>query len=211
RSTMIVNPPGEKVEVKEYIREVAKRRISELADTDTFVEVLATVIEVFDLRFFEVCDKCGKRAKPQDTAFVCGQHGPVTPNYSYVVNVFLDDGTAAIRTVFFRDTAQKFLKKTNDEMLSFREVPEAFEQVKTEALGSFVRIAARVSKNEMFNRLELIANEVSEAKPEEAQQEIAAAAPSAPAAPAPEVPVEAEPAVETTEIEANTDSKETSA
>ncbi len=177
RSTIVMNPPGESVQVKEFVRDVKRKRINEIADADTFVEVLATVIEVFDLRFFEVCDRCGKRSKPQDSVFMCAEHGAVaTPAYSYLVNVFLDDGTASVRTVFFRNSAQKFLKKTDAELLAFRESPEAFEQVKNEALGSFVRISARVNKNEMFNRIELVANDVSEAKPEEAQQEIASAA-----------------------------------
>lgn len=177
RSAIVMNPPGESVQVKEFVRDVARRRINEIADTDTFVEVLATVIEVFDLRFFEVCDRCGKRSKPQDSVFMCAEHGAVSsPNYSYLVNVFLDDGTASVRTVFFRNAAQKFLKKTDAELLAFRAAPEAFEQVKNEALGSFVRISARVNRNEMFNRLELVANDVSEAKPEEAQQEILSSA-----------------------------------
>ncbi len=178
RSTIVMNPPGEAVQVKEFVRDVKKKRINEIADTDAFVEVLATVIEVFDLRFFEVCDRCGRRAKPQDSVFTCAEHGAVSvPNYSYLVNVFLDDGTASVRTVFFRNSAQKFLKKTDAEILAFRAAPEAFEQVRNKALGSFVRISARVNKNEMFNRIELVANDVSEAKPEEAHQEISSAAP----------------------------------
>ncbi len=196
RSTIVMNPPGESVQVKEFVRDVRRKRISEIADTDAFVEVLATVIEVFDLRFFEVCDRCGKRSKPQDSVFTCAEHGAVAaPNYSYLVNVFLDDGTASVRTVFFRNAAQKFLKKTDAELLAFRAAPEAFEQVKNEALGSFVRISARVNKNEMFNRLELVANDVSEAKPEEAQQEISSAAA---AAPEPETAI-----VEESDIETN--------
>ncbi len=183
RSTMVVNPPGESVEVKEFVRDAKRKRISEIADTDAFVEVLATVIEVFDLRFFEVCDRCGKRARPQDAAFVCAEHGAVAaPNYSYLLNVFLDDGTASVRTVFFRNSAQKFLEKTDAELLSFRAAPGAFEPVRNGALGSFVRISARVNKNEMFNRLELVANDVSKAKPEDAQQEISSSASAAPEA-----------------------------
>ena len=167
RSLVVVNPPGESVEVKE--RELKRRRINELADDDSFVEVLATVIEVFDLRFFEVCPDCGKRARVQDSGFVCSSHGVVMPSYSYVLNAFLDDGTASVRTVFFRNSAQQFLRRSEDELLSFRLSPESFEQVKTEALGSFVKVRARVSRNEMYGRIELVANSVEPAKPEDAQ------------------------------------------
>jgi len=177
RSMMVVNPPGETVEVKE--REVKRRRINEIADDDSFVDVLGTVIEVFDLRFFEVCDKCGKRARPEEAGFRCAEHGLVTPTYSYVLNVFLDDGTAAVRTVFFRNMAQKFLKKTDSEMLAFKDSPETFEQAKTDSLGSFIKISARVNKNEMFNRIELVANDVVEASPKEAKATEPTASPAA--------------------------------
>jgi len=167
RSTMVLNPPGETVEVKERV--IARKRLNEITDNDTLVEVLGTIIEVFDLRFYEICEKCGKRARPEEGNFICTEHGSVTPKYAYVLNVFLDDGTAAVRTVFFRNMAQQFLKKSDDELLAFKDAPEGFEQVKNDALGNFIRVSARVNKNEMFNRIELIANNVSEAKPEEAK------------------------------------------
>lgn len=167
RSLVVVNPPGESVEVKE--RELKRRRINEIADDDSFVELLATVIEVFDLRFFEVCPNCGKRARMQENVFVCSSHGAVAPSYSYVLNAFLDDGTGSVRTVFFGKSARQFLRREDGELLSFRLSPESFEPVKTEALGSFVKVGARVSRNEMYGRIELVANSVEQARPEDAQ------------------------------------------
>ncbi len=168
RSLIVVNPPGEVVNVPEFKRENPRKRIGEIADSDRFVEVLGTIVQVFDLKFFEVCPDCGKRARPQDGMFVCETHNAVEPKYSYVLNAFLDDGTASVRTVFFRDSAQQLLKKSGEELLAFRSSPESFEQVKNDALGSFIRINARVSRNEMFGRIELVANSVEEAKPEDA-------------------------------------------
>lgn len=167
RSTMVVNPPGETVDAVEYRRQAVEKRLNEISDADSYVDTAGTVVEVFDIRFFEVCSQCGKRARPENDAYVCRQHGPVTPDYSYVLNVFLDNGTAQVRTVFFREMVQKLLGRTNEELLAFRESPEAFEEVKTDALGKFLRISAKVNKNEMFDRIELIANDVSEAKPGE--------------------------------------------
>ena len=92
---------------------------------------------------------------------------PVSPDYSYVLNLFLDNGAAQVRTVFFRDMVQKLLGKTNEELLAFRDSPEGFEQVKTEALGKFLRISAKVNKNEMFDRIETDSKRTfSEASPE---------------------------------------------
>lgn len=166
RSTMVVNPPGETVDAVEYQRQSKVKKLDEIIDADSYVDTTGTVVEVFDLRFFEVCSQCGKRAKPENDSYVCREHGPVSPDYSYVLNLFLDNGAAQVRTVFFRDMVQKLLGKTNEELLAFRDSPEGFEQVKTEALGKFLRISAKVNKNEMFDRIELIANDVSEASPE---------------------------------------------
>ena len=167
RSTMVVNPPGETVDAIEFQRQAKSKKLDEITDADSYVDTMGTVVEVFDLRFFEVCSQCGKRAKPENDSYVCREHGSVTPDYSYVLNLFLDNGAAQVRTVFFRDMVQKLLGRTNEELLAFRDSSEAFEQVKTTALGKFLRISAKVNKNEMFDRIELIANDVSEANPEE--------------------------------------------
>ena len=181
RSTIVRNPPGETVDSVEFSTDTPSRKLSEITEKDTWVEAFGTVVEVFDLKFFEVCSKCGKRAKPDEQGnFVCARHGSVSPDYSYLVNIFLDDGTASMRVVFFREAAQKFLGMNNDELLGFRESPEAFEPVKNNALSSFVKLNARANTNEMFNRIELIANDVEESSPEEAQQKFSdAGAPAA--------------------------------
>lgn len=74
-----------------------------------------------------------------------------------------------MRTVFFGKSARQFLRREDGELLSFRLSPESFEPVKTEALGSFVKVGARVSRNEMYGRIELVANSVEQARPEDAQ------------------------------------------
>jgi len=159
RSNILVNPPGETVEVKEYKPETPRRKINEIKDDDRFVEVLGTIIEVFDLKFFE--DKRNST--------------PEKPVYSYLVSVFLDDGTAAVRTVFFRDTVQQLTKKSHEDLMKFQSNPQGWDSIKNDPLGNFVKINARVNKNEMYNRIELIANDVEETKPEVKTPEFEAA------------------------------------
>jgi len=83
-------------------------------------------------------------------------HGEVKPNYSFVLNVFLDDGTDNIRVVCFRNQALKLLNKTQEQMLEYKDNPEKFEEMKTELLGKIVKFVGRTTKNEMFDRLEFI-------------------------------------------------------
>lgn len=161
RSRVIVNPPGEKVIGVRTTREPAGRKtIKELSEQDQNVEILGTIVQVFDPRFFEVCPTCSKRARPKDDGFYCESHGKVEPAFSYVMNAFLDDGTENIRAVFFRNQAERLVGLQESEFLKFKDNISEFENVKTEILGNIVKLFGRVTKNQMFDRLEFMVNRV---------------------------------------------------
>ncbi len=122
--------------------------------------MLGTIVQVFDIRFFTICPGCGKKAQQKDSEFVCEAHGKVQPGYSYVANLFLDDGTNSIRVTFFRDQVLELIEKGHEEVLGYRDAPALFEDVKTDLLGRIIKVNGRVTKNAMFNSLELIANSV---------------------------------------------------
>ncbi len=162
RSSVEVNPEGEAVgDVSFGAREEAKRkRISELEENDRNVSVVGAVVQVFEPRFFEVCPECGKRVHPQGERFVCEAHGEVRPATAYVLNVFLDDGTDNIRVVCFRRTAEELLGMSEEEFLAMKDNPASFEAAKKDVLGHIVLVRGRVSKNQMFERLELISDRI---------------------------------------------------
>ncbi len=158
RSKIIQNPPGEEVGTIRF--EVSRKKISELNEKDTNVELMGTIVRVFEPRFFEVCSECGKRARLRDGAFFCEEHNKVEPKYSFVLNLFLDDGSDNIRTVFFGDHALKVINKNASQIMQYKDNPEKFEDVKTELLGNIIKLVGRVNKNEMFDRLEFITQSV---------------------------------------------------
>lgn len=143
RSKLVINPEGETVNsVASTVqsRPAAERKsIKDLTPQDQNVEILGTVVQVFDPRFF-VRKKDGEQ--------------------SYVVNTFVDDGTDNIRVAFFGNQATKLLSLDNDTMLTFQENPSAFEDKKTEMLGQVIKVSGRANKNDMFDRLEMVANSV---------------------------------------------------
>ena len=158
RSKFIINPEGETVgEVKETEPPKAQRKqIKEITEADQNIELLGTIVQAFEPKFFEVCPDCGKRTKQEGETFNCSVHGNITPDFSYVMNTILDDGTETIRCTFFRNQAEKLLDKTKEQMMVYKEDPSAFEPMKTELLGNIVKLVGRVNKNDMFNRLEFI-------------------------------------------------------
>ena len=156
RSKIIINPEGESVgEVKttEDRPSAQRKHISDLAEGNN-IELLGTIVQVFEPRFYEVCPNCNKRAKQTENGFECKDHGKVTPAYSAVFNIYLDDGTGNIRAVFFKNQADKLIGK---DILQFKDNPATFETVKNELLGKIIKTVGRVTKNDMFDRLEFIA------------------------------------------------------
>ena len=160
RSQLILNPEGEEVKsVKQYTAE--RKTIDKLTENDSVVEILGTIVQIFDPRFFEICPQCNKRANNVDGVFSCPEHNNIEPDYSYVLNLVVDDGTENIRTVFFRENMGKLVNLNKEKILAYKDNPEKFEEVKTELLGNIVKINGRVKKNLFFDRLELVANDVS--------------------------------------------------
>lgn len=179
RSKLIINPEGETIgEVKEFPT-AERKSIKDLTENMENIELLGTIIQVFEPRFFTVCPECGKKVNQIGDEFVCQEHNQITPNYSYVLNLFLDDGAENIRCVFFKNQANNLLKKTEEEMLKYKDNLQEFEQIKTELLGNIIKIIGRAQKNQMFDRLEFIAqlvfpnpNPEEEIKNLEAQEKI---------------------------------------
>jgi replication factor A1 len=163
RGSILINPEGETVDVDINVNnDVAKRKkIKELQENEDNISIVGTIVQIFDPKFYEVCPDCGKRAKPKEDKFVCDVHSEVTPDYSYVFNVFLDDGTENMRIVCFRDQAESLLSKTKEQMMEYKNFPEKFETMKTELLGNIVEFTGRVVKNDMFQRLEFISSNVN--------------------------------------------------
>jgi len=163
RSKVLVNPKDIEIDVVVEIArtpETARKKISELAEKDQNVEVFATVVQVFDPRYFEQCPECRKRPVQRDDGFVCEEHGAIKPDYSYVANVVLDDGTDSIRAVMFRQQMQELFNKDDTELQTLRNSAEKYDPIKTELLGEQIIVNGRIVKNAMFDRLEIIANKV---------------------------------------------------
>ena len=173
-SQLILNPSGVEIGEVQHKKQVSIRKsIKDLAENDENIEILGTIVQVFDPKFYEVCPECGTRTKENNGEFVCLKHGKITPDYAYVVNVFLDDGTENIRCVLFRKQAEFLFNKTHEEMDAFRTTPETFESLKTEMLGNIVKFVGRARKNDFFDRLEFMTQLVfSEPDPEEEIQRL---------------------------------------
>jgi replication factor A1 len=169
QATIAVNPAGVQLgEVVATFDKPVRKRINELGEADQNIELVGTIIQVFDPKFFEVCPTCGKRAKLDENGkAMCPAHGPVTHAWSIVSNAYIEDGSGDIRVVFFRNQLEHLTKMSTEQLLAYREQPERFEDVKRELLGNMIKVVGRASKNKFFDRLEFVAQLVRDADPKE--------------------------------------------
>ncbi len=149
-----INPEGEKVDVVRKTTAFERKTIGALQPNEENVELLGTIVQVFDPRFFSVCPTCAKKVLEAEGGFNCQEHGIVQPAVSYVMNVVLDDGTGNIRGVFWKNQTAHLLGKTEEEIARYKDNLSTFENVKTDLLGEQFKVKGRVKNNEMFNRLE---------------------------------------------------------
>ena len=159
QSRVVINPNGITIgDIK--LPETKRKAIKDLAENDDNVEILGTIVQAFDPKFFERCPQCNSRVQQEQDAFVCQKHGKVTPNTSFVMNIFLDDGSENIRCVFFKEQALKLLDKPQETILAVQQAPETFEQFKLDLLGNMVKLVGKVKKNTFFDRLEFVTQKV---------------------------------------------------
>jgi ssDNA-binding replication factor A large subunit len=161
QSSLVVNPEGVTVPPFTPRQPVERgprvqKYIKDLAGGEENVEVIANLLQVYDPRFFDSCPQCNRKLLGENQ---CPEHGVVAvPGINFSMNAILDDGTGNIRTSFWKQQALRLTGKTESEFLKYKDDPAAFEEVKNDLLGEFVKIVGRVKRNETFDRLELTAN-----------------------------------------------------
>jgi len=161
KSKIILNPEGEKINVTASIpqRAFQRKNINDLQENDMNIELLGTIVQVFDPRFFEVCPSCGKRIKNEEGSFVCQIHNQVEPDFSYVANLIIDDGSNSIRAVFFKETMEKLMNKKKQDIIAMRS--SGFDDVKNELLGNLLKVQGKAKKNLFFDRIEFMVSSLN--------------------------------------------------
>ena len=175
RSEVQVNPQRVTVEVKDTY-EAERTSLEKLSATTPHVEAVGVIVQTYEPHFYEVCPSCGKRARMHNEEVVCQEHGVVKPKYNYVLNAMLDDGTDIVRLVCFGEHAEDLLEISETDMRNIQTNQAQFETMRQAVLGKIVCVQGRINKNEMFNRFELIAQHIREAKPEEELAKLVTAA-----------------------------------
>ncbi len=168
RSSLEVNPEG--VQVKhvqpgDITPQYQRKKIHDVQEGE-FVNVVGTVVQVFEPRFYEGCSVCGRKVESG-----CREHGNVSSVMVPVLNFSLDDGTGNVPVVVFRDLVAKTLGLAPEVVMQFSQDPSGFPRVKQDFVGKQLVVGGKVQKNMLLDRIELRANSASEANPDDLLKE----------------------------------------
>jgi hypothetical protein len=127
-----------------------------------FYEIHGNFVQLFNTNpLFSLCPKCKGSLEEKDGDYFCGEHGKIEPENTMIISGIVDDGTGSIRTVFFREQAEKFsgIDVSGLEDLSKDEI---MNSIKKNVLGKDIILSGRIRRNKLFDNLELVVNDARE-------------------------------------------------
>lgn len=147
-------------------KKVTKEETIDEIQNGQSVKLRGLVVQVFPVRYYNICPDCGKKVVDENGFYNCNEHGKVEPKKRGILNLVLDDGNESIRVVIFGENINSL---GNEQEL---EDPEKFNTFKDDLLGTEIYIEGNVRRNSLFNNLELIAINVSRVDVEELIQKL---------------------------------------
>src|SRR3989338_3245081 len=118
------------------------------------IKVRGTVVQIFQPRFYSVCPECKKKVVQEGEKFNCSLHGLVLAKDRAILNFVIDDGTETMRVVMFSDQIGMIIP---EEDLKDASKVEIFKE---DFLGSEIYLSGTVKRNQLFNNLEIVANNI---------------------------------------------------
>lgn len=147
-------------------KKVTKEETIDEIQNGQSVKLRGLVVQVFPVRYYNICPECGKKVVDEKGFSNCNEHGKVEPKKRGILNLVLDDGNESIRVVIFGENINSL---GNEQEL---EDSEKFNTFKDDLLGTEIYIEGNVRRNSLFNNLELIATNVSKVDVEELIQKL---------------------------------------
>lgn len=122
--------------------------------------------------FYRVDPETGDTAREDDDGNYVTDDGTEVedPDHRLAISGVIDDGTGAVRTVFFSDQARKVLDI--DEETEKEGDQEAVEEAAEEALGQEIAVEGRTRYNDYFDQTEIVVNSVEFVDAEEEIEEL---------------------------------------
>jgi len=144
---------------------IAHKEIKDLQQNER-VKVRATVVQIFEPRFFDTCPECNKKLFFENGLYHCEEHGNVMPNHKALTSIIIDDGVETTRAILFDSILIKFLDLAKDNFIAKLKDITFFIEKKKEILGKEFFFYGVVKKNALFNNLEINISDMEEINPD---------------------------------------------
>jgi len=131
------------------------------------------LLQIFKGNFiFHVCSICGSKTKEVEGKMKCEEHSFTDTKPLMVFSGVVDDGDSNLRVVFFRETAEKIIEATADNIQKM-DLEKRYNFISEKILGREILLSGRVKKNKVFDRIEMIVDEVKDLNTIEESKRIA--------------------------------------
>lgn len=170
RARIVPNPEGYEVPQLNEFRNVAVRtHIKSLQAGDSYKEIRGALVDIYGNNIlYAFCQNCNKRLSQEEGKWICPECGEAKPDFSLILSGTLDDGSGAIRTVFYRDQAERLLGFSAKEAVKLAKEDELRPVEKArEFLGKEIIVSGNVKMNDYSGTLELVAREIRDVNPVE--------------------------------------------
>jgi replication factor A1 len=134
---------------------------------DAEIKASGIIVQIFKKNcFFNVCPECKKSVKADDGAFMCKEHGKITPERKLFVSYIIDDGTSNARCTSFSFDAEKVLGISTKQAIELADSHEdnsyPIEHMLDKVLGKEIIINGKTQFNSFSNAVEIVTNRVTE-------------------------------------------------
>lgn len=163
QSEVEINPDGVSIESTDTsAQETTRKSVEDLEEDDENIEIFTTIVQIFEPKFFERDPETKRKLQRNDDGDWENPEGNIIdePEIGAVLNIYADDGTDSVRVVLWKPHILDLLSVEETDLLDYRDAPAEFETVKTDLLGEMVKIEGRVQRNNVTDKLELVANNV---------------------------------------------------
>ncbi|MBN2101862.1 MAG: DUF2240 family protein [Candidatus Aenigmarchaeota archaeon] len=143
---------------------VQEKTINNLKAGDR-VRIKGRIIQIFKRKpYYEVCEKCEGKVEKMNDKWLCKSCGETNPKFALLLSGIIDDGYGNIRTIMFKENAERVLGKTGDDIKKLIEKSKDPLTIydSSDVLGKHLSLRGSVKENDFSGNIEFIANEVEE-------------------------------------------------
>ncbi len=162
-SDIEVNPKGVDIQLKEFERtnfEFTQKKVSELEEGDRNIQIKGIITDFEIPRFYIACPECFKKVFQDEGSYKCAEHEEVEAIKVPIINIIIDDSSATIPVVGFRDRAEKIAGIPADEIIGLTEDVDKYKAFSKKMVGSTIELGGNVSLSNMTGEKQFLANQI---------------------------------------------------